>query len=72
MIERIKSLVGQPIGVELKNGLCISGVLCDATDNEIYLMEYLYQAKFIQRQYDIDFIQGIYLFPPCAINENLN
>lgn len=72
MKEKIKSLVGQPIGVEFKNGLCISGILCDATDDTICLMEYLYQAKFVQRHYELDFIQGIYLFPPCAIDDRLN
>lgn len=72
MKEKIKSLVGQPIGVEFKNGLCISGILCDATDDVIYLMEYLYQAKFVQRQYDLEYIQGIYLFPTCTIDEHLN
>ncbi|PKC52701.1 hypothetical protein RhiirA1_480901, partial [Rhizophagus irregularis] len=40
MNDRIKSLVGQPIGVAFKNGLSISGVLCDVTDEEIILMEY--------------------------------
>lgn len=72
MKEKIKSLIGQPIGLEFKNGLCICGVLCDATDDVICLMEYLYQAKFIQRQYEIELIQGIYLFPTCPENEILN
>ena len=63
MLDKIKLLIGQPIGVALKNGLSVSGVLCDADDDEICLMEYLYQAKFVQKYYDYDVIQGIYIFP---------
>lgn len=66
MIEKIKYLIGQPIGVSLKNGLSVSGVLCDANEHKISLMEYLYQEKFIQRQYDFQMIQGIYMFPSCT------
>lgn len=66
MFEKIKYLIGKPIGVYLKNGLSVSGVLCDANEHEISIMEYLYQEKFVQRHYDFHMIQGIYMFPSCS------
>lgn len=72
MNDRIKSLVGQPIGVAFKNGLSISGVLCEVTDEEIILMEYVYHSKFRQKHYDIDLIDGIYIFPSYLTDIHLN
>lgn len=66
VLEKIKYLFGKPIGVSFKNGLAVSGVLCDANEEEICLMEYMYQEKFIQKQYDFKSIQGIYIFPSCT------
>ncbi|RHW38409.1 hypothetical protein D1B33_05885 [Lysinibacillus yapensis] len=63
MLDKIKLLIGQPIGVALKNGLSVSGVLCKADEDEICLMEYLFQARFIQKYYTYEQIQGIYIFP---------
>jgi len=71
MLDKIKLLIGQPIGVALKSGLSVSGVLCDADEDEICLLEHLYQAKFVQKYYDYDLIQGIYIFPSCD-NDLLN
>jgi len=65
VLEKIKFLIGQPIGVSLKNGLSVSGVLCDANEDEILLLEYMYQEKFIQNHYDFKSIKGIYMFPYC-------
>ena len=72
MQDRIKALIGQPIGVAFKNGLSISGVLCEATDDEIVLMEYVYQSKFRQKHYDLDLIDGIYMFPSYLNDKLLN
>jgi len=72
VLDRIKSLIGQPIGVAFKNGLSISGVLCDANEDEIVLLEYVYQSKFRQKVYDLDLIDGIYMFPNYSTNQILN
>ncbi|HWK23855.1 MAG TPA: hypothetical protein VNS08_12560 [Ureibacillus sp.] len=71
MLDKIKLLIGQPIGVAFKNGLSVSGVLCDADEDEICLLEYLYQAKFTQKYYNYNLIQGIYIFPSCK-NDFIN
>lgn len=68
MLDKIKLLIGQPIGVSFKNGLSISGVLCEADEDEICLMEYLYQSKFVQKYYKYELIQGIYIFPSRDID----
>lgn len=65
MLEKIKLLIGQPIGVAFKDGLSVSGVLCHADEDEICLMEYLFQSRFVQKYYQYDRIQGIYMFPGC-------
>lgn len=70
MHKKIKGLIGQPIGVSFKSGLGVSGVLCDVDEQEntILLMEYLYDAKFIEKVYDLNLIQGIYLYPVTQEN----
>jgi len=72
LLDKIKTLIGQPIGVAFKNGLSVSGVLSDATEDEIILMEYVYQSKFRQKQYDLELIEGIYLFPSYQKDPYLN
>ncbi len=59
-------LINQPVGVSLMNGQGVSGVLCDITGNEIYLLEYLYQSQFALKHYPFSLIQNIYPFPPCS------
>lgn len=70
--EKMKDYIGQPIGIELANGVSVSGILCDVTDDKLYVMEYLYQAKFVQKEYDLELIVGVYLFPSCRKKELLN
>ncbi len=58
-------LINQPVGVSLMNGQGVSGVLCDISDTEIYLLEYLYQSQFALKHYPFSQIQFVHPFPPC-------
>ncbi|CAM4271177.1 hypothetical protein BAMA_20790 [Bacillus manliponensis] len=63
--QKIRHLIGQPIGISLQNGQGTSGVLCGISDNKLLVIEYLYQTQFALKQYDFNMIQDIHGFPPC-------
>ncbi|MCU6711133.1 hypothetical protein M6D81_20780 [Paenibacillus sp. J5C_2022] len=58
-------LIGQPVGVSLKNGQGVSGVLCSLNNNTVVLQEYLYQNQYAVKQYPFHMIQDINGFPGC-------
>lgn len=63
--KKLKYLINQPVGVSLKNGQGVSGILCSVTNDEIYLIEYLYQSQFATKHYPLHQIQDINPFPSC-------
>ncbi|WP_368505341.1 hypothetical protein AB3N04_06770 [Alkalihalophilus sp. As8PL] len=63
--QKIPYLLNQPIGVSFANGTGTSGVLCDASERTLYVLEYLYHSQFALKQYDYATIQDIHGFPPC-------
>ena len=63
--QKIMHLIGQPIGISFMNGQGTSGVLCDAYDGELYVMEYLYQSQFALKHYEYQTIRDINPFPHC-------
>jgi|GEM_PF-671471 len=63
--KKLKSLINKPVGVSLRNGQGVSGVLCNVSNRGIYLLEYLYQTQFATKHYRFDQIQDINLFPKC-------
>lgn len=67
----LQSLINQPVGVSLRNGQGVSGVLCDVTNDEIFLLEYLYQSQFATKHYPINQIQDINPFPRCQRQNRL-
>ena len=69
--QKIHYLIGQPIGVSLINGQGTSGVLCGLSDDKLLVIEYLYQAQFALKQYDIYTIQDIHAFPQCPNQQPL-
>ncbi|MDQ6419629.1 hypothetical protein RB620_09315 [Paenibacillus sp. LHD-117] len=59
-------LVGQPVGVSLKNGQGVSGVLCSLDNNTVVLTEYMYQSQFASKHYPFSAIQDINGYPGCS------
>lgn len=62
---KIRFLIGQPIGISLSNGQGTSGVLCGVSGGKLLVVEYLYQSQFALKQYDFYMIQDINGYPPC-------
>jgi small nuclear ribonucleoprotein (snRNP)-like protein len=58
-------LMNQPVGISLVNGQGVSGVLCGVDQNNVYLLEYLYQTQFATKHYSFQEIQNISPFPRC-------
>jgi len=69
--QKIRSLIGYPIGISFVNGQGTSGILCGTSDGKLLVMEYLYQAQFALKQYDFYMIQDINGFPPCQTTQPL-
>ena len=67
--QKIRSLIGYPIGISFVNGQGSS--LCGTSDGKLLVMEYLYQAQFALKQYDFYMIQDINGFPPCHTTQPL-
>lgn len=63
--QRIAYLIGQPVGVSLRNGQGVSGILCSISNGEIFLMEYLYHTQFATKHYRFDEIQDVLPYPGC-------
>ncbi|MGI8316989.1 hypothetical protein [Halobacillus mangrovi] len=63
--QKIQYFIGQPVGVSFVNGQGTSGILCGVSDGKLLVIEYLYQAQFALKQYDIYSIQDVHGFPLC-------
>jgi hypothetical protein len=63
--QKARSLLGQPVGISLKNGQGVAGVLCQVQSNELFVLQYLYQAQFATFHYPFSDIQDILAFPRC-------
>ena len=66
LFQKAQRLVGRPVGVSLRSGQGVSGVLCRVTRNEIQMIQYLYQQQFATFRYDWNQIRDIHPFPPCG------
>lgn len=62
---KIRQLIGRPVGISFSNGQGTSGILCDASEGNLFVLEYLYQSQFALKKYDYRTIQDILEFPPC-------
>ncbi|MFB7142365.1 hypothetical protein ACFCYN_22365 [Gottfriedia sp. NPDC056225] len=67
--QKIRYLIGKPVGVSLRNGQGTSGILCGISGEKILVIEYLYQAQFALKQYSFFMIQDINEFPPCHLSQ---
>jgi hypothetical protein len=61
----LQFLINQPVGVSLVNGQGVSGILCGVTNNEIYLLQYMYQSQFAMMHYYLNQVQAVHPFPSC-------
>ena len=64
--QKARSLLGQPVGLSLRSGQGVAGVLCQVQVNEVFILQYLYQAQFATFHYAFTDIQDIHAFPRCT------
>ncbi|MCA0758015.1 hypothetical protein KP806_23425 [Paenibacillus sp. N4] len=57
--------IGRPVGVSLRNGQGVSGVLCSVDNGQIFLLQYLYGSQFATFHYTFGEIANIMPYPPC-------
>ncbi|GLY12400.1 hypothetical protein [Bacillus badius] len=68
---KVRRLIGQPVGISFANGQGTSGILCRVAGGKVFVIEYLYKTQFALKQYDYRLIQDINEFPPCQNREPL-
>ncbi len=68
----ILRLTGSPVGVSLINGQGTSGIFCGVQNNDIMLIEYLYQDNFALKHYPVTSVRNIMPFPPCSRTQPAN
>lgn len=61
----ISSMFGDPVGVSFRSRQDTCGILCGIENDEILLIEYMYQEVFALNRYPTRNIQSIRPFPPC-------
>jgi hypothetical protein len=63
--QKAKSLLGQPVGISLKNGQGVSGIICSSDQTQVFVLQYLYAFQFATFHYNFEDVQDIIPFPPC-------
>jgi hypothetical protein len=63
--QKAVSLIGRTVGISLRNGQGVSGVLCSVRDRQLFVMQYLYQSQFATFHYDLSNVADINPFPRC-------
>jgi hypothetical protein len=63
--QKAVSLIGRTVGVSLRNGQGVSGVLCSVRGRQIFLLQFLYQSQFATFHYDLSNVADINPFPRC-------
>ncbi|MBP3966450.1 hypothetical protein [Paenibacillus lignilyticus] len=59
-------LTGRPVGISLRNGQGVSGVICGVQGGEVYVMQYLYATQFATFHYPFNQIHDILPYPECG------
>lgn len=65
MQQKALYLMGRPVGISLKNGRGVSGILCRVENGEIYVMQYMYATQFATFHYPLSEINDIMAYPAC-------
>ncbi|EFM10342.1 conserved hypothetical protein [Paenibacillus curdlanolyticus YK9] len=63
--QKASMLIGRPVGLSMRNGTGVTGVLCAVQNGELFLLQYLYQSQFATFHYPFSQVADIMPFPPC-------
>lgn len=63
--QKAMMMIGRPVGISLRNGQGVSGVLCSVQGGEVYIMQYMYATQFATFHYSFNDINDILPYPGC-------
>jgi hypothetical protein len=63
--QKAMMMIGRPVGISLRNGQGVSGVICSVQGGEVYIMQYMYAMQFATFHYSFNDINDILPYPSC-------
>ncbi|GMK48151.1 hypothetical protein PghCCS26_52810 [Paenibacillus glycanilyticus] len=63
--QKAMMLIGRPVGISLRNGQGVSGVICNVQGGQVYIMQYMYATQFATFHYSFNDINDILPYPAC-------
>lgn len=63
--QRINYMIGMPVCVSLNDGSWAAGVLCEARDGLVYVLECINQNQFTTNSYQYYRIKDVSTYPSC-------
>lgn len=63
--QKAMMLIDRPVGISLRNGQGVSGVICTVQGGEVYIMQYMYASQFATFHYSFNEINDILPYPAC-------
>ncbi len=63
--QKAMMFIGRPVGISLRNGQGVSGVICSVQGGEVYIMQYMYASQFATFHYSFNDINDILPYPAC-------
>ncbi|CAM3256064.1 hypothetical protein PALU110988_11770 [Paenibacillus lupini] len=63
--QKAMMMIGRPVGISLRNGQGVSGVICSVQGGEVYIMQYMYATQFATFHYSFNDINDILPYPGC-------
>lgn len=63
--QKANLLIGRPVGLSMRNGTGVSGILCGVQGGDLYLLQYLYHTQFATYHYPLNQVADILPFPNC-------
>ncbi|WP_370452259.1 hypothetical protein [Cohnella sp. AR92] len=58
--------MGRPVGVSLRNGQGVSGILCNVSNSQLFLLQYLYNTQFATFHYPLGEVSDVIPYPACG------
>ncbi|MEW9673304.1 hypothetical protein [Ammoniphilus sp. 3BR4] len=62
---RARRLIGRTVGVTFQDGTGVSGILCQVTTNNIFILQFITRNQFSLNRYNFNRIRDIRRFPSC-------
>ncbi|WP_127530931.1 hypothetical protein [Paenibacillus kobensis] len=63
--QKASMLTGRPVGLSMRDGSGVSGILCGIQGGDVYMIQYLYQSQFATFHFALNQVADILPFPAC-------